>query len=428
VNRIIRLASLAFLVCSAAVGGYLAGMHRQRQLHVNSEETKVPGPIAEASSKAQPSAAGRSKDGGEIHTGAQHPISLRAMLAEARQRLTGGMINIGSIVDVFDSMGAIHSAQMPEIMSLIDEMPNFQQKNLLYMAALTRWADEDGAGAADYVNGNFDAERRAGMLGAVFSSWAATEPLTGWKWFDANRDEFANPAHAHPLVRSLYQGLATSDFAAAMTRLKLEDDFDLRTVAVEAIGAATATSGHRDAFLDYAKGLENKDQRVRAVNSVLGHMAHSDPAGASSLVEMLDPGKERAEAAKQVANAWFETDPETASTWFLSQVPDDQMPDAIRDITNRWLRRDPNAAGEFLSQIEQGEQSDPARAAFSQGIVALDPESALTWAGTITDNKMRDGSLVNIYKQWRRRDPQAADASLGGSGLSEEQLQKVLEK
>jgi hypothetical protein len=93
---------------------------------------------------------------------------------------------------------------------MIDDMPNLQQKNLLYMALLTRWANADGSGAADYVSENFSDERKAGMLGAVFSSRAANEPLVAWKWFEANRNQFANPNHEHQLVRSLYQGALRS--------------------------------------------------------------------------------------------------------------------------------------------------------------------------------------------------------------------------
>lgn len=260
-NRIISGASMVVLVCVAAVVGYFAGMHRERQLHADPEIAADVDPAAEVRLLAKPSTAdafGSKEVGGDQAEG-QSTMSLRAMLADARQRLTSGMINIGSIVDVFDSMGVLDPAQMPEIMRLIDEMPNFQQKNLLYMAALTRWADEDGTGAADYVSGNFDSERKAGMLGAVFSSWAANEPRAAWKWFDANRDQFANPAHDHALVRSLYQGLATDDFAAAMARLEQEEDFDLKTIAVEALGVAAATTENRDAFLDYAINLENEE-------------------------------------------------------------------------------------------------------------------------------------------------------------------------
>ncbi|MEZ5324164.1 MAG: hypothetical protein R3F19_03780 [Verrucomicrobiales bacterium] len=423
-NRAIRLTGITVLVCFVAVGGYFAGIQSERQRQATATVLTPHHQSIDITHSPASEAAGKSEDTVKVE---QRPQSLQAMLADARQRLMGGMINIGSIVDVFESMGELDPTMMPEVMRIIEEMPNFQQKNLLYMAALTRWADQDGAAAADFVSKNFTAERKAGMLGAVFSSWAAKDPLTAWKWFDSNRESFANPASEHPLVRSLYQGLATKDFAAAMARLQTEEDFDLKTVALDALGVVAATTDQRDAFFQYARSLENSDQRLRAINSVLGHLAHSDPAEASTLVETLETGKERVEAAKQVANAWFESDPERSSAWFLGQVPADEMPAAIRDVTNRWLRRDPNAAAEFLSQTEQGAQTDPARAAFSQGIAAMDPESAITWAGTITDDKMREGSLVNVYKQWYRRDPGAAEASLNQSGLSEEQLQKVLE-
>lgn len=424
--RALRIPTVAALVLVAALGGYFLGkFHEQRLQSARTASIEI-----ESTESPSVLAARKTREPEATDSAASEPQpaapSLAAILAEARRRLDGGMINIGSIVDVFDSMGTLDAKQMTEVIRLIDEMPNFQQKNLLYMAALTRWSEQDGKSAADYVWDHFDAERRAGMLGAVFSSWAAKQPEVAWQWFDTHRGSVANPVHEHGLVRNLYQGLASQDFDAAMARLQVEEDYDLKTIALESLGAVSATTGDSDAYFEFAAGLENKEQRMRAVNAMLGHMAHSDPAKASSLVEKLEPGKERAEAAKRVAHAWFEAEPEVFTAWFLNQVPDEDMPAAIRDVAQRWLRRDPNAAGEFLSTIEPGKESDPARASFSQGIASIDPESALTWADTITDAKMREGSLMNIYKQWYRRDPQAAGSSLTASGLSEEMIEQVM--
>lgn len=372
---------------------------------------------------------GSSEGGGGALPEQAQAQSLPELMQSLRGQLTDGMMNIGRIVEVVELMRGIDLEAMPEALRLIREMPNFEQKNILYMAALTRWADEDGAGAADYVSGNIEGELKAGMLGAVFSSWAAREPLAAWDWFENHRNEFANPGHEHPLVRSLFQGLAARDFPAAMERLKGLGEFDFQVMALEAIGTEAANNpGQRTAFLEYALALENQPQRMRAVNSVLGRLAQSDPDSARKLVETLEPGRERAEAAKTVGNAWFEAAPEQASAWFLEQVPDSEVPAALRDITQRWLRRDPNIAGEWLSQFEPGEQSDPARAAFSQGIAGIDPASAVSWAETITNQQMREGSLVNIYKNWRMRDPAAAETAVRNSGLSEQQIEQAMQQ
>ena len=338
-------------------------------------------------------------DAGTEEPTTANPKSLKQLLEDARAELSGGMINLRTIVDVFQAMEAVGTAEMPAVMRLIGDMPNFPQKNLLNIAALSRWAESDGKAAAEWVRGSSeDNGKKAGLLGAVFSAWGGKEPLVAWDWFESARDDFANPQHEHGLMRSLFQGLAVKDFDLAMGRLRELDDFDLRTVALEGMGAALTTDARRDTFLSYVQTLGNPEQRLRALRSVLGPWAGTDSDAAAKWVESLPAGQERAEAAKTVGNAWFESAPQEASRWLVAQVPDDKVPEAIRDTTNRWLQRDPNAAAAWLGQFDPGPESDPARAAFSQGIAAIDPESALTWAGTIENPSLRSGSLVHIFK------------------------------
>ena len=115
--------SIAALVPAAALGGYLVGkfheQHLQSSQTVNLEIHSTEKPSILPARKAPESEATE-----PVTSEEPRAPSLAALLAEARQRLDGGMINIGSIVEVFDSMGTLDPEQMTEVMRLIDEMPN----------------------------------------------------------------------------------------------------------------------------------------------------------------------------------------------------------------------------------------------------------------------------------------------------------------
>ena len=146
--RSLRYSSIAALVLAAALGGYFVGKLHERRLQSTrtvSLETESTGmPSVHSERKARGSETTDSAEREQLSA-----PSLAALLAEARRRLDGGGINIGSIVEVFDSMGALDPEQMTEVMRLIDEMPNFQQENI--HAMLGHMAHSDPAKASSLV-------------------------------------------------------------------------------------------------------------------------------------------------------------------------------------------------------------------------------------------------------------------------------------
>ena len=353
--------------------------------------------------------------------------SMEELLEEARRKLAGGMINIRQVVEVFQSMEEIDPKVMPELLRGIEELPNFQQKNLLFMAALTRWAEVDGEGAATHVRDNMSGERQGGMLGAVFSSWASKEPEDAWNWFEESRGSLSNPMLEAPLMRSLFQGVASKDLDDALAKFDALDSQHLKNVALDGIGSSLSNDSDRRSFLKLAATLDDRDLRMHAMRPALGQWAHGNPDAAAAWLDSAEVEEsERREIAKSVRDAWFQTNPEDAADWYMAQIPeDDKSGGAVREVVQRWMRQDPNAAGEWLGSYEPGPGSDEARASFSQGIAGVDPASAVSWAKTITNDKMREQSLTNILRHWYKEDPVAAGKVLNDSGLSAERMDEV---
>ena len=121
-------------------------------------------------------------------------------------------------------------------------------------------------------------------------------------------------------------------------------------------------------------------------------------------------------------------EPQAAADWYLGQVSEEVRPRAIRDVVGHWAKGDANAPGEWLSQFEPGPGTNEARAAFSQQVAGMDPESAIQWSETIDDPTMRVQSLTNVYAQWRHRDPTAAETAIRASGLPEARIQALLNR
>ncbi len=81
-----------------------------------------------------------------------------------------------------------------------------------------------------------------------------------------------------------------------------------------------------------------------------------------------------------------------------------------------------------MSEQPQGPELDKARSSYANTVAQRDPESAMTWAKTITDENSRTSTVSSVYRQWHKKDAAAADAALPESGLSAESVEKLLKE
>ena len=119
------------------------------------------------------------------------------------------------------------------------------------------------------------------------------------------------------------------------------------------------------------------------------------------------------------------SDPKRGASILLEGATEAEKPDRYAAVIGSWANFDTNAAGTWLREQSQGPHLDKAREAFVSSASEKDPESAMAWAGTITDPEARVTSTSNAYQAWKKKDPAAAERALEGAGLSAEQLNTV---
>jgi hypothetical protein len=97
----------------------------------------------------------------------------------------------------------------------------------------------------------------------------------------------------------------------------------------------------------------------------------------------------------------------------------------MRDLVDHWAGVDANAAGKWLQKFPQAPEMDEPRRTFAWEIREKDPESAVAWAGTVQDQKQRDRLMVELLRDWSRRDKSAAQGYMQRNNWPPETQSKV---
>jgi hypothetical protein len=114
--------------------------------------------------------------------------------------------------------------------------------------------------------------------------------------------------------------------------------------------------------------------------------------------------------------------------WLLNNTPQAERSTVVELATSIWVNSDPNATAEWLGTLPKGQDSDLGVSTLARNIVAIEPESALSWAKTIESESLRRQTMIAVIGQWRVRDPERAVESLNASGLPAEEIADYLNR
>jgi hypothetical protein len=126
------------------------------------------------------------------------------------------------------------------------------------------------------------------------------------------------------------------------------------------------------------------------------------------------------EAPTAIGKRWIEQDPVAAMSWLAGLPAGEAKDDAVSTSYRRWHTQAETEAEAWLMSATPSEGLDHAVRVLVRRHGRVAPTSALEWAFRIANEKRRERVVVGIAESWYRRDPEAADAWLGESGLSTE--------
>ena len=197
-------------------------------------------------------------------------------------------------------------------------------------------------------------------------------------------------------------------------------------MALNGIASSAADESSRSGVLARAAGLA-PEQRAQIRQSIAGQWAMSDPDGAVAWMHSL-PADEQKPVRESIGQMMLMTKPALAADVMMEGADEKDRPRLYDRIASQWGQQDARAAGEWLTKQPQGPELDGARRSFARVVAQRDPAAAFDWARSVQDEKQRTESVTQIYQIWRAKDAPAAQAALGSSGLSPEQVQQLREQ
>lgn len=331
------------------------------------------------------------------------------------------------------------------------QIPGRDNRMIFTESVYTAWGEKDGVKAAEWVLANLKGVEKSDALYNVADGWAESDPAGAAKWFDDNTSGVNREDAIYEILeswgrKSPEEALAWADGLDDYTRSGVMDALAEGWAATDPAGAAKAV----DKLLDYDFGdefamnvagqwastapedaaawaatLNNSDARAISFMEIGTEWAMVEPKKATDWIASLTSEEDKLYASLGVALGWSEHDPGGSLQWAVTNVDNPNTRQRIiEDVMLDWSSNDPNSAAEWLNAQAPGPENDEVLSTFSSAIIDIDPESAVTWASTISDEAKRSENVGNLLEEWIAMDGNRARKWVDNSPLSPELKKK----
>lgn len=137
--------------------------------------------------------------------------------------------------------------------------------------------------------------------------------------------------------------------------------------------------------------------------------AQRDPAAAGHFLRAQPDSDERQQALAAVLRHWMRLDLAAAADFALSLPDSAARARALEQVAITWTAHDPVAASAWAEALPLSPELDTFAAAIATvpGLASLQPDTALSWAGSITGDELRTQTLGLILDACVAHDPAA---------------------
>jgi hypothetical protein len=256
---------------------------------------------------------------------------------------------------------------------------------------------------------------------AVLQVWGKNDPAAALAW--ANQALANEPARArNAQLSAIYRGYAASNPEAAFQQaLTLEGDHRLRERLLGDVIETQIESGGLMAAKLAVDLVNDPDLQASLRRELVDEWAAFDPEAAAQYVRSLgDVASEQLKTT--LVSEWAESDPAAAAAW-LSSLPSDDpaIARASASIIQEWTRYDLAASAEWLNSLPPSPELDRAVISYTFRAAEQDPETAMTWAESIEDDRRRTWMMERVAATWKEQDGESFKSYLDNSELSDEQ-------
>ncbi|MFN0126585.1 MAG: hypothetical protein ACKV19_07870 [Verrucomicrobiales bacterium] len=365
---------------------------------------------------------------GPAGTNPSKPLTAKQIIAKVTGSMrAGSMMNPMGTMKSMALLDEIRPEDIPAALAEVEGLRDQQQRMMLQMALLGKWAETDAPAAMQYAE---EHPAGAGMMAqmaklSVAAAWAEKDPDAVWAWYKAQpEDDKSGTMGGNMVLASLFSQMAAQDPAQAFRRLEELDGAGRQMALAGMFQASLFDEEKRSAILAQVDALPDTAERTQARQAMLGQWAMMAPDEALDWVKSR-PAAEQGNLREAMGPMLMMSEPKKGADFLLDGATDEQKPQRYLQVIASWAALDTNAAGTWLSEQPQGPHLDDARLSFVGIAAQKDPESAMAWAGTIENPDKRVVATVQAFQAWQKTDAAAAETALTAADLTPEQMQIV---
>ena len=333
-----------------------------------------------------------------------------------------------------------------EAVLIAQRLPSGHRRRELVERIARRWAREDPQAAIEWAS-SLTGEERIHAMERAIESWADEDALAALEFVAA----LPNSERSLDWVHHAAWRLSEQDRPAALEWALGQVDVNIRDralrgaleqwaeqdpgAAAEFVSTIPGRSdqmsaieqvAHRWARQDPAAALEwaaelQGERRARATREILQRVSDDDPSEAAAIYEQIAgdlPGGDGREGpawhiGRELASRWAHFAPVDAANWAMTLPEAGELRRAaVREVTEQWIHRDSIATSEWVNDLENGSVRDSAAEVVAEHSARRgDFESAIEWAGSVSDPEHRRDLTHRVFERWSRVDPEAAKSA-----------------
>jgi hypothetical protein len=272
-----------------------------------------------------------------------------------------------------------------------------QQMGMLYYA----WGRIDAPAAVAYAEAQGGRDSRMGATVAL-SSWASLDPASARAWVDSSE----NPGRYQ---RGLLLGWSEKQPLQALQYISnLDKNSNLMDRRTAPQIAQNLIDERGVMALDDVAALPATRSRRALLGSLADELGETDPVAAAVRLSAIEDSEVLRTAVPEVAQEWARNDPYAAVEFVSKYQENTQLYSrAMAEVVEEWAERDPYGAGTYLNEQPASPELDRAVSEYSREAARVDPEAAMSFAVSVSNEKLRQETVRRVVREWQRSSPKA---------------------
>jgi hypothetical protein len=313
-------------------------------------------------------------------------------------------------------MSGLSLAEIGDAVAFLNGRIPGENRDELLFALLDRWGALDGRSAIAYATANTANRVRKEAIAAALTGWARDRPNDAWDWAVENpgNDPFESTS-INAVVAQITAADPKSGFAFALAAPTEVN----RVGALETVADHIFATGRREMALPWFADMLEGAVKQASLAYVARIWSRHEPVHAAEWIEGLPHGNGYHPALIAIAATWAVEDSPAAAQWAVSLPEGRGRANAVEAVFDAWVANgDVNRAAHWLNELPADVDFDRAVEKIAVTLMDQDPATAMTWADSILDDRLRDATTAVIGGRWMRDDPDGAAEFIDSTGIS----------